>query len=152
MSKKVVQDILPPTESRSIRKIPLPEKRNAAPNPTRNEMPPEIRTESNQPPVQQNYNNNRANPKKFKLWKILVPVFLVIVIFLGLFAFGKAEINITPRKLSFDVDQTISASKTGSPLPFQIKTVKKEVSREVEATGEEVAERRASGEIIIFNN
>jgi len=151
MSKQVVQDILPPKEERSIRKIPLPEKRSGSFRPQQTGRIPESNT-NNQPPTPISYNKNRQAPRKFKIWKVLVPILLLLVIFLGLFAFGKAEVEITPRKLSYDVDTTITVGGEEGILPFQIKTVTNEVSREAESTGEETVERRASGEIIIFNN
>jgi len=107
MSKQVVQDILPPKEERSIRKIPLPEKRSGSFRPQQTGRIPESNT-NNQPPTPISYNKNRQAPRKFKIWKVLVPILLLLVIFLGLFAFGKAEVEITPRKLSYDVDTTIT--------------------------------------------
>ena len=142
-SKQVVQDILPPS-NRSIRKIPLPPKRipliqreEVIDESPREEMPIMI-------------------PGKRK--RIIRPIywiigFVLLMFILWSFTVNSALIKITVKEVSHDFKGTLTASKISTTvgIPFQIISVSKEATKELVSSNEENVERKASGDIVIFN-
>jgi len=142
-SKQVVQDILPPSE-RSIRKIPLPPKRI-----------PIYQNEEvvNKPREIEEEVIPRA-PKKRKTRLVLwILGFILLLFVLWSFTVNGALIKVTVKEATHDFEGTLTANKTGTPtgIPFEVISVSKELSKELVASGEKEVERKANGEIVIFN-
>ena len=142
-SKQVVQDILPPSE-RSIRKIPLPPKRI-----------PIYQNEEvvNKPREIEEEVMPRA-PKKRKTRLVLwILGFILLLFVLWSFTVNGALIKVTVKEATHDFEGTLTASKTGTSagIPFEVISVSKELSKELVSSGEKEVERKASGEIVIFN-
>ncbi|MEK7551972.1 MAG: hypothetical protein AAB534_01000 [Patescibacteria group bacterium] len=140
-SKQVVRDILPP-ENRSIRNIPLSSKR--VPIRQIEEVTEDTPEEDILPEM----------PRKKKMRPVLWIIGFILLFFvLWSFTVNSALIKVTIKEATHDFDGTFTGSKvsTKTGIPFEIISVSKELSKELTASGEEEVERKASGEIVIFN-
>lgn len=112
---------------------------------------------SNIPPsINYNYSYNEEKPKK-RFGKFLgLVVLIAAVVFGGSFFFQSAKITITPKQDTKSLNNNFSAKKdiptNLNELGFQIVKISKDVEKIVEATGEEMVERKARGMIVIYNN
>lgn len=146
MSKKIVQDVVPPNE-RTIRRIPLSERQKTKffPSERIKEENPSTPTPPNPP--------KKKKWKKFLWWGIGI---LVLLILIRLFAFAEAEVIIKPKQETINLNETFLASKEinseNNSIPFKVIEVSEKLEKTAEAVGEEEVERKASGEIVIFNN
>jgi len=90
--------------------------------------------------------------KRFALWGIaIIAVLFLVFSFTGLFA--GATIKITPRQEKSIIDGVFSLSqeeKTGN-LPFEVMILVGDKSMDIEATEERQVDRKASGEIVVYN-
>lgn len=144
MPKKVLRDILPPPE-KSIRDIPLPKKNNNSPqeNDVLNEK------EENRiiglPPKYE-----RAG-SRYLGW--IIAIVLILLFFSLPLLWSTANIKVKTKSLNHDFKKDLVAvkEKDGIGIPFEVLNYSKELESKLPATGEEDAERKASGEIIIFN-
>ncbi len=84
--------------------------------------------------------------------------FVVIISFVAamMTVFASANVVITPKTEKLTVAMEISASsetnKSMGTLPYEVIKIVKEKSMPIEATREEMVERKASGKIMIYNN
>lgn len=149
MVKQTFQDIVPPEKEKTIRKIPLSREKT---DNTEEERSGRIRLartlaggwKGGGPDKQLNF--SRKN--KFLGLGVLV-VFLILLF--GIFGRSGAEVQITPRQISHNFDLSLIANREGENLSFEILQIKREAEKSVEAQGEEMVERKASGEIVIYN-
>lgn len=168
MPKNILQDVIPP-EKRSIRNIPVPSRsprggarKKAAPAVEREEAP--IReTAPVEPPLPptppkvetySEYRNGGRKPSKKVMWFSIGLAVVIVLIALSSF-FQSALVKIVPRQESVSLaGETLSASKDGAggAMPFEIMRVTKQTGEVVPATGEEEVERKASGQIVIYND
>jgi hypothetical protein len=142
MSKPFVQDVIPP-DRRSIRKIPLPEGKRVA-----------FRVSGKDEDMNSFRKKIGDNTPRKILWGIAVFV-LVAVVILSFSLFSRARVSVTPKSSTFSADYEFVGYKddTGNRgVSYQVMTLRKTLSKEVAALGEEKVERKASGQIIIYNN
>jgi hypothetical protein len=138
--KKIIQDVIPPAE-RSIRRIPLSDRQMRS---REKEEPSEIF--SNRPP--------RRKKRKTLYWGLAGVVLVVLIIVIGLFTFAEAQVSIKLKQQVASISETFTASKDiedEEAVPFEVLKITEKLEERVEATGEEVVEKKASGEIVIFN-
>jgi hypothetical protein len=160
--KNIGQDIIP--KEKSIRNVKLPERRVEK---EKEPISPIIEEKSSRiepivinrpppPPTNPSYKYEYSEPKRpTKKWLYVTLLLLVLIIAFGISSlFKSAEIKISPRQQTVSLDQAFSAKKNISTneLGFQIVTTTKDVEKNVEATGEERVDKKASGTIIIYNN
>ncbi len=179
MPKKIVQDVLPP-ENKSIRNIPVPSRRRNTitttyrdqvtntPNipPINNSHVERVSSSTEQETVEKTYQNipptdtsailQTPTPKKrnSKTKKWLLGVVAVIVLLFSIsFLFVSAQINITPKKETVNLDKILVAKKipTDTELGYEIITLSKESGKKVDTQGEEKVEKKASGKIVVYN-
>lgn len=164
MAKNILQDIVPP-EKRSIRNIPLPvRKEKTSPVDVVRRAPvykqePEPEPESDtETPRMYSYEDESKPPRRFQgksIW-VATGVALVIVILAYLSLSSGAKVEITPRLIEASASSTIfsayNSSTNGSGAPYQIVTITKDMGASVPATGSEVVNTKATGQITIYNN
>lgn len=152
----------------NIFSMPLPHKKNflrdvLPKNSPGNYVPPQKSAEGesdviyhkvDEPVV--NYNNDSKG--RWRIWSlVVVAVFgLTIAIF---YVFSSAEVVVTPRvnEATFDMDlsaQNVSNAAQGdiSNLTYSASKIEKIGTKKLDADGEKLVERKASGTIIIYNN
>ncbi|OGG71770.1 hypothetical protein A3A35_02515 [Candidatus Kaiserbacteria bacterium RIFCSPLOWO2_01_FULL_51_21] len=148
--KNTLQDMVP-NDRRSIRRVeitPLRRPRDVRePSPA---MPPPP------PPRVPSFGTEKKRrfpEKNLTIW-ILASVVVVGLGFALSIFFTKTTMVITLKESSPIIDTTFGAHKTpvAGELPFEVITLDKNGSLAVPATGEEEANVRASGQIIIYNN
>jgi hypothetical protein len=130
MAKKIVSDMIV-SPKKSIRDIPI----------SLEKKPVSIK----KPTV--NYRSNRRpmNPK-FVIW--VIAVIALLALFFGVSViFSSATLAITPR-----IEKVVFNNETYSGVAFEVLNINKEDGMIVEATEEKVANQKASGKIVIYNN
>jgi len=93
------------------------------------------------------------NGRRFALWSIaVVSVLFLIFSFTGLFAW--ATIKVTPKQEKSIIDGVFSLSQEekNSDLLFEVMILADEKSMDIEATKEKQVDRKASGEIVVYNS
>ncbi len=111
-------------------------------------------------PEQPYYHEDRLPTSKSRKKMVYsVVALLAIVGFIGtmMTVFASANVLVTPKTEALTVATTITAIpealETGSAnVPYEIIKITKQKSVDVEAKGEEMVERKASGKITIYNN
>jgi len=145
--KKLVQDVLPPDDERSIRRIPLPNGRKVHGRGTNSGRGRNSETQSS-------IKNGGLGGARRVLWGIAI---FAVLFAIGAFAslFSRATVTITPKS----IQTTLNASFVAYPeaigdesLIYQEITVRRQGSEKIEAVGEEKVSQVASGQILIYNN
>src|SRR3989344_6529655 len=89
-------------------------------------------------------------------WPLVVGIGVAVAVLgIGLSVFfSGATVFATPRQEAVTVNGTFTAVKESKPgeLQYETMTLSKETSLSVSATGEKHVERKASGNIVIYNN
>ncbi len=176
MAKKIVQDVLPP-ENKTIRNIPISRRQSTI---TRS-VPPsssarrdtvsqdifESKQHDRRRPERkreqpQTYSNDFISPPKFTqkrsffsrkgIWASSF-IFLILLAFATSFLFVSASIEVRPKieKANLSIALLAKKSPQAGELGFDIVTISRELGKNVEASGEEKIEKKASGRIVIFN-
>lgn len=175
-------DVTPPEGKRSIRNIPIPNsgKRRVpvsvppeikpAPKPEvddsgRRDSESEIKIERENKAYEYYYPKDKPAPAQYvsgsgktgrKKWVFGTITALVIAGFVvGMMTvFASANIDIVPKSQDIAVDMKISATteKATSTVRYEVIKLSKSKTVSVPATGEEAAEVKASGKIVIYNN
>ncbi len=152
MAKQTFQDIVPPEPEKSIRKIPLSkdrlERKSAEDEGTNRDRLARtlaggwrgVRTDT----------DKKRFTRKTKIFG-LAGILLLTVLFFAIFGRGSADVKIIAKQLSHNFDIEIEALKEGEGATFEILEITKEAEKIVPARGEEMVERKATGEIIIYN-
>jgi hypothetical protein len=143
MSKPSFQDIVPPAK-KTIRDIPISLSRKPS-----GEMPPR-----QTPPPSLNSSYSEKPPKSHRL---LLIVFILIIIaglvYAGLIYFGGATLKVTPKQSTQAVNLTITATKDSSGgLRFSLINIEKTGSEVVQASSSASIQKKAMGDVIIYNN
>jgi len=169
MPRVQFSDVTPP-ERRSIRNIPIPKSGNRKIPITINKpekiSPPQIydapeKTEVNAPkyyggavgPAPVGRTGGRQTKKKYVFGGIAVLAVLIFIIGM-MTVFASATINITPKSQEIEVDMKIvGTNEMGKDgVKYEIIKLSKSKVVSIPATGEEAAELKASGKIVIYNN
>lgn len=168
MKKNPIQDIIPPKQSRSIRKIPVPSRsenrseRQHIEHTYKLDSSPEDISESEEVTYirEEVDGDERDNVSpgegghRYGIW-IIAGVALIIVGFIVVMSiFSKATIVVTP--VSKDVllsAMSFTAKKNAAEgeLGYETAAVVKEIRKEIPATAEQKSEQKASGTIVIYN-
>lgn len=164
MSKNFFQDVVPP-DRRSIRNVPImgSRRRREAPSYDEQAKREEIQPSTNEMPSDQIEEYSRPafieeKKKKFMSPKVFVSIAIVLVavfVFAMMTAFTSAKINIVPKRENVSFNTAIKATKSlvgEDGVKFEVIDIKKEGQIEVPAEGEEMAEKKASGTIVVYNN
>jgi hypothetical protein len=151
MAKNIVQDVIPP-EKKSIRNVTLPQRQS---NQVVEQVTIHNHTESEEKIFEDTLRRSappRHDVSRYVMYVLAGASFIFLIIVLML-AFSKATLTITPRSTALDFNRPLVAEKsTTTGLSFEVITVGKSSSMEVEATGEQFVSRKASGIITIYNN
>lgn len=186
MPKNILQDIVPP-EKRSIRNIPVPQRKKIgqiekqpvsidAIKPASADYEPRhaepvfeehSHHEDNPMPLPKipkpeiysygTYNNSGRSYFGSKKLLFVASIAALLLIGVGLASlFSGASITITPARAAIQLENkeytATKGSQEGEMLGFEIVTLEKTAQTEVNATGEEKVERKASGTIVIYND
>ncbi len=121
------------------------------PNPTNS-----FSTNTPIPPKNQNYyfeENGKNKPnKKFLVFGVFGVVIIAFVAFI-MTILSSATVTITPKKNTFDTNLSLKISSDGSTgIKYELLKLTKSKSVSVQAKGEEMVEKKASGKIIVYNN
>lgn len=150
MSKKTLQDIVPP-EKRSIRHIPLPDRKND----TKDHHRDDSTKKSSKKHERSASLNRRVNfnfVKKITIPLVIVSIIVITAFFMS-FVFSGATVKVYPKKQIVSISSNILAGKeVGSDISYEVLKSVATTSMQVVASGEEMVERKASGRIIIYNN
>lgn len=152
MAKNIIQDVV--VKRRSIRQISLDKGRK----PTRTEVRKIQTPGDEESKVELVRSEKRKKVKKRNTPKMIIwGVALLSIIFL-LFSltsfFSTATVTIVPKTARIELDDSYIARKDALPneLQFEVMTLRKNMSKELEATETESSEVKASGKIVIYNN
>jgi len=166
MEKNSMQDIIPP-EKRSIRRISIERARRAK---NASSYTPEIQQpEPNPGPTILERSDENTNPydhlppqpplismnkRRWWLWALGIVLVLAVLVLVVSFVFAGASVEVTPRQENILLDAQFKADREPVPgdLGFEIMSITKRMSDEVDATGEKFVEQKASGQIVVFNN
>ncbi|OHA17655.1 MAG: hypothetical protein A2664_03490 [Candidatus Taylorbacteria bacterium RIFCSPHIGHO2_01_FULL_46_22b] len=139
MIKKILQDIMPPGR-KSIRHIPLPRSRKV-------EIEEERPSEKRAP---------RKKNGRFFRWGIIVGSILVLAA-AGILVsniFSSAVVTITPKQItaSVDISLPISSMPSNAVLAYTVLTATSSASEVVPSNKEADVQKKASGQIVVYNN
>ena len=170
MAKIPFEDVHPPHrdgERRTIRNIPINTRRSRK-EPLEEVAEPEVinKYSNNYNPaensVQDSQDLERFSPrrKKFfttKLYISIAILAIVVFVFLMLNAFSSANILVTPKKAEtqFNMAMTVSSAEnvsSTSALRYEIIPIVLEKDAQVPASGEEDVARKASAQVMLYNN
>lgn len=143
MHRNKIHDIKPSSElsRRSAKKIP-----------TRRPMRREIIEEDFQQEEFESLRNYQKGKSGRGLWYVAGLCILFLVFSLS-FVFSNASIEITPKNGTFPVNKTITATKDGNDgLSFEMVVLEGEETAEITASDKTYVERKATGQVRIFND
>lgn len=155
MAKNIIQDVV--VKKRSIRQIsidkgrrpirieakkietPAPEERKAEP----------IRSEKRE----KRKKIKKRNTPKMIIWTVAL-LSIIFLLFSVTSFFSTATVTIVPKTAHITLDDSYIARKEALPneLQFEVMTLEKKMSKQLEATETESTEAKASGKIVIYNN
>ena len=169
MSKKILQDVLPPG-ARSIRRIPIERestvKKNIRKSPeavttvskvTKVTKTAELsRTPKNSLPLDNDVIKGGGRKKNYPR-RVLWGLALSSIVFLGLalaIYFTTATVEVVPKSEAVSVDGTFVAKKNPmlGEIGYSLMTISKETEESVPGTPGKKIEKRAIGNIILYNN
>lgn len=175
--KNFSQDVVPSTQKRSIRDIPVPPRKRTVSSRVASDVKQSVKSEirssvdinQSTQPIQPSQHINRVHhmndlngenyskSKKIKIYGIFAGIILfLIAIFIIFSAFDSAVINLEPKTVSASINKTINvadiSNKTDSKtVGYRTIELSKTVSKEIKAEKEEFVQSKASGTITIFN-
>ncbi|MEK7567479.1 MAG: hypothetical protein AAB513_00980 [Patescibacteria group bacterium] len=165
MKRKIIQDVIPPKEIRSIRNIPVPQRISKSDHLSKEETPKvdvlngENASKKNKEPL--------SSPTIPALEKVdtvsrLRGTFLILGVililggsyFLYLFFNIGAVVTITPKEKIISVNNTFVSKKNSkeNELGFEAISLFETMEKAVPTTGEKRVEKKARGEIVIYND
>ena len=150
INRETVFDVVPP-EKRSIRRIALPHGRQPPFVPLPQDEGGGVLPPTEPPPTFPSGGVGR--PRRFGVWTIAI----VCVIGLGIsisHVLGGAKLTVYPRMEKSPVDVTLSLREkaaAGKPSYSIVRAIRT-ASEVIPAEGEERVERKASGQLVIYNN
>lgn len=169
MTKKQMQDVVPP-EKRSIRNVPLPNKRRRSGAGEQQNAPASTPSNSEQktPPVPHNRGGNggggdtgrpppgdhgqsSGEPRvpRWGVWTIAV-VSVIVVVFAASTFFTSATVTVTPKQTTQQISTELSAGDA-SNINAETISLERSAQQTVTATRTTQQETRAHGEIRIYN-
>lgn len=174
MPKKIVQDVLPP-ENKTIRNIPISRRQSTYTRPSQRSAPMSAPQENSFETRQldsrilerkrvstETSSNDFIAPPQFPpkrsflsgkgVWSGIF-ILLIALAFGASFLFVSAQVEIRPKMENASLSTSLLAKKApqSGELGFDIVTISRELGKNVEASGEEKVDKKASGRIVIFN-
>lgn len=153
MAKNIIQDVVVKNR-RSIRQISIERGRRPARNEARKIEANETRESKAEPmrPESQNIIKKRNTPKII-IWTIAL-LAIIFLLFSVTSFFSTAAVTVVPKTARIALDDSYIARKDVLPgeLQYEIMTLRKKMSKQLEATETENSETKASGKIVVYNN
>lgn len=149
MSKNILRDVLPPTK-RSIRDIPLSSSKQKTPDVTSEigkfKLVDSIETKKS-------FNFGGKN-----VWLAVIATIVVVFVILST-VFAGAEVTIKPKQENVDISANFDAIRVGDEvaintaiaIPYKIITIDSQGSRSTSNVEVKEVDKKASGDIIVFN-
>ena len=163
MDKNYLQDVVPPSQKRSIRDIPIPTRGRSNPDiKIKKEEDTEEINNHSVPPIHREedaFEDYDDEPKKgkFKKYGILAGILIFLfVLFSIISSFDSAVLTIKPKYENSSYSEQIlieelSKRQSNESLGYRIIELSQESLVNVKAVDEEPVQEKASGEITIFN-
>ncbi|MEI8338166.1 MAG: hypothetical protein WCF92_03430 [bacterium] len=154
--KREMRDIVPKSQFKSIRNIPVPEKLHEE-KIYKQEKPQIIIEEDIDIPIRRVDLPTRAERKtkvrNKTIW--IVAILSIIILFFVISAvFGKAIVTISPKTVSFDVPQNVIANKNpqNNEVGYSEVTLSITDSIFVKGSNQKNVSTKATGKIVLYNN
>lgn len=165
MPRNMIQDVVPPNR-RSIKRIPLPKSKQRVLVPATKNIEEDIEKESPSLPYTRESYRPEYNPEPdpmpsdenkkgiSSLWLWLGTAVVIAVLFFTFsYFYSGVTLTITPREETLALTSEISAKKgTGADFSYDVMTLSKEGEKLIPATGKQDVQKKASGQIIIYNS
>ncbi len=141
MIRKILQDVVPPNK-KSIRHIPIPMARRTS----------VVEVTESEPPARRKRVRKLGNCMRF--WPIAVALMLLAGVIVGAsMLFESATVTVFPKKATATVDANLQTEmNTKVLLPYTVVTATSTASDLIPTSKEEEVQRKASGEIVVYNN
>lgn len=144
MVKKIFQDVVPPNK-RSIRHIPLPGNRHL----------PSIEPEEKRPSTVRKRPRRQYSTNLLR-WIVIAgsPILLIAVVFGASWFFASATVTVTPKQSTASLDAIVQATTKPDSEGLHYTTVAatSTASKIIPTDRETDVQRKASGQIVIYNN
>lgn len=153
MPRNKISDITPPQRSiRNVSRSQTPRTDREPAEPAQDEVYAEEGDIPAPPPSWRNRGKNNFF-SRYGIW-IVAAVILILLVFVFSVVFSGSKIVVTPKQSNVTISGTFSAYREPEfgQLAFETMVLDQTLSEEVEATGTEEVEERATGTIIIYNN
>lgn len=153
MAKNIIQDVVVKNR-RSIRQISIERGRRPIRGETKKiEIDEPEKRKTEQPHIERQKKIKRRNTPKMIIWTIAL-VSIIFLLFSVTSFFSTATVTIVPKVARVSFDDSYIARKDALPgeLQFEVMTLKKKMSKQLEATETENSEIKASGKIVVYNN
>jgi hypothetical protein len=176
MAKNLMQDVVPPEGShrRSIRDIPIEHvahhraKAQQVPPPAPATPRESDTVRIKEGPLSQDVNrireerptkrNRSASSPKYRVSakKLVIGILALVVVALVALAassvFALATIRVTPRQETVALNQGFTANGSSTAaFPYEVMSITRDATTTVPATGQSFVEKKASGQILIYN-
>ncbi len=155
--KKEMRDIVPKSQLKSIRNIPIPEKQLKEEKNHKEEIKIKEKEVNIEIPIrlidEPTKEEKKTSRRNKAIW--VVAVLLIFSLFFVISSvFGKATITINPKVVSFDVPQNISAKKNpgNNEVGYSQLTLSVTDSTFVKGSDQKQVSTKAAGKIVIYNN
>lgn len=152
MAKNIIQDVI--VKKKSIRQISIDKGKRSVRNETKNiDIPISGEKKSEMVRVEKRKSAKKRNIPKIIIWSIAFLSIVFLIFSINSF-FSMATVTIVPKNASITLDDSYVAKKdaVSDELRFEIMTLQKKLSKQLDATEMQNSEVKASGKIIIYNN
>lgn len=153
MAKNIIQDVVVKNR-RSIRQISIERGRRPIRSETRKIEIDELEKRKTEPMrIERREKIKRRNAPKIIIWTIAL-LSIIFLLFSVTSFFSTATVTIVPKVSRVTLDDSYIARKDALPgeLQFEVMTLEKKISKQLEATETEDSEIKASGKIAVYNN
>jgi len=150
MSKRILQDVVTSSSPQSGRRVRESDTKKKIDS--RSELDVRMPS-SNRIQMDSDTDNGSTGFSKFAIWGVAAAAVLFLLFVLLQF-FSGTVVEVVPMQKNVTIDANFIAYKKAeeSDLSFKLITLERSQSGEVTATGEKDIERKASGDIIIYNS
>lgn len=153
MAKNIIQDVVAKNR-RSIRQISISRTRRSPRNEARKIDANELEEKKGEPARSESRKNiKKRNVPKIIIWTI-ASLSLIFLLFSATSFFSTATVTVVPKIVRVTLNDSYLARKDALPgeLQFEVMTLRKKASKQLEATETENSRIKASGKIIVYNN
>ncbi|MEK9182259.1 MAG: hypothetical protein AAB781_01570 [Patescibacteria group bacterium] len=153
MAKNIIQDVVAKNR-RSIRQISISRTRRSPRNEARKIDANELEEKRGETARSESRENiKKRNVPKIIIWTIAL-LSLIFLLFSATSFFSTATVIIVPKIARVTLNDSYLVRKDALPseLQFEVMTLRKKASKQLEATETENSKIKASGKIIVYNN